>query len=111
MSHVPELKFAADCVLAVLAVMVVGFTALYVTRSPWWRNRIGKIYLAKSLVLSLVLIQITISTWVSLEYPLRQPFRLTIYTLGVVAYVPMAWSLWREQQEDRRRHREEVDRE
>lgn len=100
------MRDAANVALLVLAVMVVAFTLLYVIRSPWERNRVGRIYAAKSIVLALVLAQISVSSWVSLEYPGRQPIRLTIYTLGALVYVPMLWSLWREQQEDRRQHRE-----
>lgn len=100
------MKDAANIALLALAVMVAVFTLLYVTRSPWERNTVGRIYAAKSIVLSLVLMQITVSSWVSLDYPGRQPIRFAIYTLGAVVYVPMLWVLWREQQRDRRRVRE-----
>lgn len=105
------MKDAANVALLILSVMVGAFTALYVVRSPWERNRVGRIYAAKSIVLALVLAQITVSTWVSLEYPGRQPIRLVIYSLGAIVYVPMLWALWREQQEDRRRRRDQLERE
>lgn len=100
---------AANIALLVLASMVTVFTLLYVVRSPWEKSKLGRIYFAKCAVLSLVLIQISASTWISLDYPGRQPIRLTIYALGAVVYVPMLWALWREQQRDRRRKREEAE--
>lgn len=97
------MKDAANLALLALSVLVTCFTLLYLVRSPWWRNRVGVIYAAKSTILSAVLIQITLSSLVSTEYPGRQPIRLAIYTLGAIAYLPMIWSLAREQAEDRRR--------
>ncbi|MBM4489492.1 hypothetical protein GS935_20375 [Rhodococcus hoagii] len=110
MGRCSNVKDAANIALLVLAIMVAAFTLLYVIRSPWERNRVGRIYAAKSIVLALVLAQISVSSWVSLDYPGRQPIRLVIYTLGAIVYAPMLWALWREQQEDRRRHREEAKR-
>lgn len=98
---------AADVALIVLAVLVAAFTVLYVVRSPWERNEIGRIYATKSVVLSLVMVQITLSVWVSAEYPGRQWARLVIYAAGALVYVPMIVSLVRHQQEDRRRYREQ----
>lgn len=97
------MKDAANLALLSLSVLVTCFTLLYLIRSPWWRNRVGVIYAAKSTILSAVLIQITLSSLISTEYPGRQPIRLAIYTLGALAYLPMIWSLAREQTEDRRR--------
>lgn len=97
------MKDAANLALLALSVLVTCFTLLYLVRSPWWRNRVGVIYAAKSTILSAVLIQITVSSLVSTEYSGRQPIRLAIYTLGALAYLPMIWSLAREQAEDRRR--------
>lgn len=82
--------------------LAVLFAALYAGRSRWWTNRIGKIYLAKSLILALVLMQAVVSVWWQDDYPGRQVIRFIIYSLGAVTYVPMLWSLWREQQRDRR---------
>jgi len=97
------MKDAANLALLSLSVLVTCFTLLYLVRSPWWRNRVGVIYAAKSTILSAVLIQITLSSLISTEYPGRQPIRLAIYTLGALAYLPMIWSLAREQTQDRRR--------
>lgn len=98
----PDYEFWANVALIVVAVLVVVFAGLYGARSKWWTNRIGKIYLAKSLVLSLVLVQIAVGVWWPGEYPGRQHVRFAIYTLGAVVYLPMIVSLWREQNRDRR---------
>ncbi|MHA4848573.1 putative phage holin [Rhodococcus sp. MSC1_016] len=102
------MKNVADWTLLVFAGLVGCFALTYVTRSPWWRNRIGEIYLVKSVILSLVLVQISLATWVSTEYPGRQVVRLIVYTLGIISYVVMLWALVREQNEDRRRKRAEL---
>lgn len=93
---------AADISLIYIAILTVVFAALYALRSRWWSNRIGKVYLAKSLILALVLVQAVMSIWWEDDYPGRQVIRFIIYSLGAVAYVPMLVSLWREQQRDRR---------
>lgn len=97
---------AANWALLVLASLAAVFSALYVCRSPWRSNVIGRIYAAKSVVLTLVLIQITVSVLVSLDYPGRQPIRLAIYTAGALVYLPMIRSLLSHQQADRRARRE-----
>lgn len=102
------MTLAANIALIVLAVMVAVFTILYIARSPWERNEIGRIYAGKSVLLSLVMIQIGLSVWISTEYPGRQWARLLIYSAGAVAYMPMIVSLWRHQQADRRRHRDQT---
>ncbi|OBK00053.1 hypothetical protein A5746_20940 [Mycolicibacterium conceptionense] len=93
----------ANIALLCIAVLTVVFAGLYASRSRWWANRIGKIYLAKSLILALVLVQAVVSVWWQDDYPGRQIIRFVIYSLGAVAYVSMLVSLWREQQRDRRR--------
>lgn len=91
----------ADIALLCIGALAVAFAALYGGRSRWWTNRIGKVYLAKSLILALVLAQAVVSVWWQDDYPGRQIIRFVIYSLGAVAYVPMLVSLWREQQRDR----------
>ena len=97
-----DYKVAANISLLMIAVLVNAFTLLYFVRSKWWTNRIGRIYLAKCLVLSAVLDQIALVLWWDADYPGRQYIRFFIYTMGAVVYVPMLLSLWREQQNDRR---------
>lgn len=100
-----DYEFWANVSLLVVAALVMVFAVLYLTRSRWWSNRIGKVYLTKSLVLSLILVQIAMALWWDADYPFRQHLRFAIYTLGAVAYVPMIVTLWREQRRDRRRRR------
>lgn len=97
--------------LFVLAVVQVSFTLLYLVRSSdgWRHNRVGRVYLVKSLVLSVVLVQISFSVIYKSDYWNRDTFRALIYPMGVVAYLWMMKSLLREQREDRARRRREGD--
>ncbi|EOM78085.1 hypothetical protein DW322_11355 [Rhodococcus rhodnii] len=104
-------RVVPDVMLLLLAVAATVFALLYLCRSPFWRNRIGKIYGAKTGIMAFVLLQNTLAVWWSQEYPGRHVIRLIIYTLGFLAFIPMIVSLWRMQQEDRRRDEtDEVDR-
>ncbi|MDI9914361.1 hypothetical protein [Rhodococcus sp. IEGM 1379] len=96
------MTLAANVSLLVLACLVAAFTLIYLIRSPWRKNHVGRIYAAKSTILSVVLIQITVAVWGSPDFPFRQEIRLAIYALGALVYLPMIWSLVREQQRDRR---------
>lgn len=98
-----DYELAANVSLIYIAILTVAFAALYGCRSKWWTNRIGKVYLAKSVILALVLVQAVLSVWWQDDYPGRQVIRFVIYSLGAVVYVPMLVSLWREQQRDRKR--------
>lgn len=101
-----DYEIAANVSLIYIAALAVAFAALYGCRSKWWTNRIGKVYLTKSLILALVLVQAVVSVWWSDDYPGRQVIRFVIYSLGAVVYVPMLVSLWREQTRDRKRRRD-----
>lgn len=103
------MTFAANVALLALAGLVTVFTLVYLFRSPWWRNRVGRIYAMKSVVLSAVLDQIVLSIWWDADYPGRQAIRFTIYALGALVYLPMIWSLVLEQQRDRRKPEESED--
>ncbi|QTJ64966.1 hypothetical protein HYG77_04705 [Rhodococcus sp. ZPP] len=96
---------AADWALLGVTSMSAVFTMLYLARSPWWRTQLGKIYLSKSVVLTLVLVQNAVAVWISTDYTGRQSIRFAIYLLGAIVYVPMVWSLLLEQQRDRARRR------
>lgn len=100
---------AADVSLIYIAILSASFAVRYAGWSRWWTNRIGKVYLAKSVILALVLVQAMVSVWWQSDYPGRQIIRFIIYTMGAVVYVPMLVTLWREQRRDRRdvgaRHR------
>lgn len=100
-----DYRLAANVSLIYVALFTTAFALLYGVRSKWWTNRIGKIFLAKSVVLPLVIAQAALATWWDTEYPFRQQIRFIVYSLGAVVYVPMLVSLWREQQRDRRKAR------
>lgn len=102
----PNYRLAANIALIAMTVLVAAFTLLYLARSRWWTNRIGKVYLAKSLMLALVLAQGSLAVWWAADFPGRERIRFGIYVLGAVAYVPMLVTLWREQRGDRKRRRE-----
>lgn len=87
--------------LTAMAVLVTAFTGLYCIRSRWWSNRIGKVFLIKSTLLSLVMIQISVSSWTGSAYPGRDAVRLIIYVGGALAFVALLVTLWQEQQRDR----------
>ena len=98
-----DYRLGANLSLIFAAIFVTAFTLLYGLRSRPGSNRIGKVFLVKSVVLALVLWQIVLASWWDAEFPLRQQVRYTIYTLGAIVYIPMLISLWREQQRDRAR--------
>ena len=91
----------ANVSLIAMTILTTLFAGLYGARSKWWSNRIGRIELTVSIVLPMVLAQISVATWWDTGFPGRQHLRFVIYTLGAVVYVPMIVSLWREQQNDR----------
>lgn len=97
-----DYRVAANVSLIYIAVLSTAFAILYGVRSKWRTNRIGKVFLVKSALLSAVLIQAAVAVWISTEYPNRHIFRFIIYSAGAVAYIPMLVTLWREQQRDRK---------
>lgn len=101
------MKDLGDWALVSLTGIQVIFTLVYGFRSPWKTNRVGRVFLAKSVVLSIVLLQVSASVIWGVEYPFRVPIRTTIYWCGALAYVVMLVQLIREQQEDRARRRRE----
>ena len=99
----PDYRAAADWSLACIAVSSTLFAIRYAFWSKWWTNRIGKVYLAKSIILPLVLIQAAaVTRWWDGDYPGRDPIRFAIYALGSAALVSMLVTLWQEQRRDRR---------
>ncbi|QBP33260.1 hypothetical protein SEA_BRUTONGASTER_43 [Gordonia phage BrutonGaster] len=99
-----------DISLVVMTIMVVTFTVFYATRSPFWKNRIGWIFMAKGLFLSAVLAQVSMSVVSSTGpgadyYPGRDYVRLFIYAGGAIAYAVMLAALLHMQRRDRIIHR------
>lgn len=74
----------ADYALAALAIDTTIFTAVYAIWQPWWKERVSQIYLAKSVLLSLVLLQISASVFAGSDYPYRAEIRFTLYSLGAL---------------------------
>lgn len=107
----PNYEWLANVALIAVAALTTAFALLYATRSRWWVNRVGKVYLAKSLILALVLIQAVVSVWWQDDYPGRQVIRFAIYSAGAIAYVSMLIALRREQRRDRREQRNQQRRE
>lgn len=100
----PDYKRLGDIALVGAALLMAAFSALYVTRSKWWTNRIGKVYAVKSVVFAAVLTQGAVAVWwPGGDYPGRYQIRFVIFALGVVAAIPMIVSLLREQRRDRSR--------
>lgn len=77
-----ELMDVADYALVALALDTTVFTLVYATWQPWWKERVSQIYLAKSVLLSLVLLQISASVFAGSDYPYRAWIRLTLYSGG-----------------------------
>ena len=92
---------AANLALLILAALVTVFTGMYALGSRWWSNKIGRVYLAKCIILSLVLLQAALVWWWDFDYAGRDHVRFAIYASGVVAYLVMIVTLRREQRKDR----------
>lgn len=92
---------AAAWSLTLGAVFITVFTGLYGVRSNWRANRIGKIFFAKSVLLTVTMWQIVATTWVGQDYPYRNQVRFVIYAVFALAYITMDVALWREQSRDR----------
>lgn len=98
---------AAAWSLTLGAAFVTVFTILYGSRSNWRSNRIGKIFLAKSVLLSAALWQIVATTWIGQDYPYRHEIRFVVYAVLALAYATMDVALIREQNADRALHPDE----
>ena len=94
---------AADISLICIATWVTVFTIRYAFWSRWRSNRIGRVFLAKSIILTLFLIQAVVTVWWKADYPGRDMIRFAIYALASTAYASMLVTLWREQRRDRRK--------
>lgn len=101
-----DYELDANISLIYLAVLVTIFTVLYGFRSNWRANRVGKVFLIKSVFLALVLLQIVVATWWDTDYPLRQQIRFILYTAGAWTYASMVVQLWQQQRRDRRDDRD-----
>jgi len=98
-----DYDMGANVSLIYIAVLATIFAVRYAVWSKWWTNRIGKIYVIKSIILALVLAQAVVSVWCTDDYPGRGMIRFAIYSSGAIAFLPMIVSLVREQRRDRKR--------
>ncbi|WP_164911863.1 hypothetical protein [Mycobacteroides franklinii] len=75
---------AGDILLLGAAGASWAFTLLYLARSPWWARHVGRMLVAFTLALSLVLTQNAVGTWWGENYPYRGEIRDVLYAaLGV----------------------------
>lgn len=91
------LEVLATIALCVLALEMVVFMVTYVGGSPWWATPLGRIYAAKTVLMTLVLLQNAASVLTDSEYPGRHPLRLAIYAGGATAMVAL-WGMLRRYQ-------------
>lgn len=102
-----SLRDLGNGALLLLAVVQIGFTLQYLLKSPWWVNELGRIYATKSVIMTLVLWQVSASVISQSQYPGREYWRLVIYVGGALAMVWLWWSLRQYQRrgrEDREQH-------
>lgn len=86
---------AGDILLLVAAGASWTFTLLYVIRSPWWTRHIGRMLVAFTLALSLVLTQNAVGTWWGDGYPYRGEIRDVLYAALAVTLTRLALALYR----------------
>lgn len=79
----------ADSALAALAAVTVAYTIVYLLGQLWWKERVSQIYLSKSILISLVLVQISASVYIGNDYPARAWIRLVLYSGGTVMMVAL----------------------
>lgn len=93
---------AARISMTVLTAAVISFTLLYGWRSAWCANRVGKAFFAKSVIFSIMLIEMTLAGWWDAYYPERSLVRYIIYTSSAIAYIGMLIALIQEQSRTKR---------
>lgn len=89
----------AAAFLCLMAVEMVVFLGTYAMYSPWWSTTLGRIYIAKTAMFTLVLTQNAASVLFDSDYPGRHPLRLAIYAGGSIMMVVFWWTLRRIQRE------------
>ncbi len=96
----------ANAALCVLAGEMVVFLLTYAIGSPWWATRLGQIYIVKTTLLTLVLLQNAASVLSDADYPGRHPLRLVIYAGGAIAMLAL-WAMLRRYQREGKAQRAE----
>lgn len=93
----------ANVSLTFMAAFTAVFALVYGLRSAWHKNSIGKIFFVNKVVFSIVMIQLTISVWISRDYPGHDWARLFIYGGGALVSAAMLAALVHKQMVDRKR--------
>lgn len=88
----PELT--ADCLLITAAAAAWVFTLLYLARSPWWARHVGRMLVAFTLALSLVLTQNAVGTWWGENYPYRGEIRDVLYEALFITLARLTLALY-----------------
>lgn len=81
-----------DAALVTLTVISIAYTMTYLLFSPWWITELGRTYMIKTTLFSLVLIQIAASVLTPAEYWGRDVVRPILYWVGAAALV-LLWGL------------------
>lgn len=89
----------ATAALCLLAIEMVVFWATYAGLSQWWVTPLGRIYFAKTTLLTLVLLQNAASVLSQSDYPGRHPLRAIIYASGAIAMIAL-WTMLRKYQRE-----------
>ncbi|MGB0971621.1 MAG: putative phage holin, partial [Mycobacterium sp.] len=77
----PDYQLLADVALALLAAVVTIFTIRYAFWSRWSDNPTGRAFLAKSVVLAMLLLHIVAERWIPVAYPLHEHVRFAVYAV------------------------------
>ncbi|WP_100484615.1 putative phage holin [Mycobacteroides abscessus] len=85
---------AGDILLLGAAGASWAFTLLYLARSPWWTRHVGRMLVAFTLALSLVLTQNAVGTWWGESYPYRGEIRDVLYAALAVTLTRFALALY-----------------
>lgn len=92
-----DYRLAANISLICVTATVVAYTAIYALWSTWYVNRVGRVFLIKSVIFSLFLAEVTVAAWWDVYYPGRSHVRYALYTAAALAYVGMVIALLYEQ--------------
>lgn len=97
-----DYELSGNLSLVYYAIIALLFTIRYIGWSKWRANKIGKIFALSSVLLTVTLIQGSISVLSSSDYPWREEIRFVIYSGGAVGMFAMLVALWKEQRKDRK---------
>lgn len=90
----PLLDMIGDWFLVTLTVGYCLFTLIYGTMFRWWNNEAGRVFFPAKVLMSLVMIQVTLSSLTKSDYPYRDWVRALLYGLGTLAIFSMVYLLF-----------------